>query len=458
MRFRPGVFIFLAVTALAAPASAQPAPAWRIVQDGANLVQPVFWEAVPGASTDGGVVTLAGSPATDAAPWVDRYGPRMHVTADFAVSASLQAKTDSLATLSLVDGVPEDQWGPAMRRVEMGLQDGSVVFAMFDGQSVTPVDRQVFGTDAGLGPVTLRVAREGDTLSVALSGEEVARVVDPGVFATGEVLLGARVAPDNVLTVAALDVQAPPGKEAGVRIDRCTPTRLLAAGTDGANPDTGLWWIWPDDGFVRRVDPGATGRSYLVSVSPDERWVAYYQAPADYNPATDRFVVDAWVMDLETDARIKLMAGATPIGWTSDSGAVVLGEHPDLMVRVPSGDVVPTTGTPVYALSMRSALSPDQQLRAVVDRTPQGANGISVLAADSGDEVMHIPTGRGAPQLGWSPDSARLAFTSGNDAAGGLIWKLRVADLASKSVSLLEATQDFLLHSVLWAPPLPGCA
>jgi hypothetical protein len=71
---------------------------------------------------------------------------------------------------------------------------------------------------------------------------------------------------------------------------------------------------------------------------------------------------------------------------------------------------------------------------------------------------MHIPTGRGAPQLAWSPDSSRLAFTSGTDTAEGLLWQLRMVSLPDKKVSLFEPTQDLHLHSVLWAPPLAGCS
>jgi len=194
-----------------------------------------------------------------------------------------------------------------------------------------------------------------------------------------------------------------------------------------------------------------------VAFSPDQRWVVYYQGPADYNPATQRFVVDTWVMDLQTDERVKLVSGNSPIGWISDSSAVVLGQRPTSMALVPTGDIVPTQGTLQYAQSMRSAVSPDQRLKAVVERTPQGAGGISIVDAASEDEVLHVQTGRGAPQLAWSPDSTRLAYTSGNDSAGGLLWRLRTIAMTDQRPTLLGSTQDLSLHSVLWAPPLSGC-
>jgi dipeptidyl aminopeptidase/acylaminoacyl peptidase len=236
----------------------------------------------------------------------------------------------------------------------------------------------------------------------------------------------------------------------------CSADRLLVAGAD-ASQRNGVWWVSPDEGTLRQISSGG-GAIYFVSVSPDQRWAAYYQGPDNYNPATDRFVVDTWVLDLETEAATKLVDGSSPLGWVSDSSALVLGQHPDQMVLVPSGQVVPTQGNLMYAQSMRAALSPDQQFRAVVDTTPQGANGISILDSTSGDEVWHIPTGRGAPQLAWSRDAQRLAFTSGTDSQDGLIWKLRMASVADHSVQLVNATQDLFLHSVLWAPASPDCA
>src|SRR5437879_5052498 len=80
--------------------------------------------------------------------------------------------------------------------------------------------------------------------------------------------------------------------------------RFLVAGSEAADTPTALWWVWPDDNVVRQVDPTDDRRSFLVAVSPDHRWVTYYQrSPL----ATDRFIVDTWVMDLTTDERFKLV-------------------------------------------------------------------------------------------------------------------------------------------------------
>jgi hypothetical protein len=454
--------IALGLTLIAQPVSAvAQTPAWQTAAGGADLARPVWWEAAPGvtASADTNTVTIAGSADSEARPQVDRYGPRLHLAGDFGITANLQSANPDLAVLALVDAVAPDQWGPSTRRLEVGLLQGQVVFNVFDGSSPTPAQSQLIRTDSTSGPQATGVGlfKEGPDFVLMVGGAEVARVADPGVFQTGAALLASRVSAGNQLTIGSLNVLVPPDQPSAVRIDRCTPTRLLAGGADAQGQHEGLWWIWPDDGFVREIEPDTNASDYLVAFSPEQRWVVYYQGPADYNPATQRFVVDTWVMDLQTDERIKLVAGNSPIGWISDSSAVVLGERPTSMALVPTGEIVPTQGMLQYAQSMRSAVSPDQRLKAVVERTPQGAGGISIEDASSGDEVLHIQTGRGAPQLAWSADSTRLAYTSGIDSASGLLWRLRMMVMTDQRPTLLSSTQDLSLHSVLWAPPLAGC-
>jgi hypothetical protein len=450
--------IALVVLLIAMPAHAlAQTPTWQIASGGANLSRPVFWEAASGVTAADSRITITGSAEAESVPQVDRYGPRLHVSGDFGVRANLQSTTADLAVLALADGVPADQWGPAMRRVEVGTLSGNLVFNVFDGSSSTPAASQEVSTDLSAGPIGVGVFRLGGDFVLQVDGAEVARISDPGVFQSNTALLASRVAAGNQLSIDGLHALVPADQAAAVRVDRCTPTRLLAGGTDANGQHDGLWWIWPDDGFVREIEPDTNASDYLVAFSPDQRWVVYYQGPPDYNPATQRFVVDTWVMNLQTDERVQLVAGNSPIGWISDSSAVVLGERPTSMALVPTGEIVPTQGTLEFAQSMRSVLSPDQRLAAVIDRTPQGAGGISILDAASKDEVLHIQTGRGAPQLAWSPDSMRLAYTSGNDSPDGLVWRLRMMVMTDRQPTLVGSTQDLSLHSVLWAPPLSGC-
>ena len=265
-----------------------------------------------------------------------------------------------------------------------------------------------------------------------------------------------RVVPMGVVAMLLLGVAlAFAAPSFGQTAPACASDRLLAAGSD-ASLQNGLWWIWPDEGVVRQISSGGGG-VYLVATSPDQHWVAYYQGPDNYNPATDRFVVDTWVFDLQTEQRTKLVDGSSPLGWLSDSSALVLGQHPDQMVLVPGAQLVPTQGELIYAQSMRAIFSPDQRLRAVVDTTSRGADAISIVDTGSGAEVWHIPTGRGAPQLAWSPDAQRLAYTSGMDTGDGMEWRLRVANLADHNVQVPQVAQELYLDSVVWVPAPADC-
>jgi hypothetical protein len=105
---------------------------------------------------------------------------------------------------------------------------------------------------------------------------------------------------------------------------------------------------------------------------------------------------------------------------------------------------------------MRTVVSPDHAYRATVASMPNGAAGVSITDA-SGELVQRIPTGRGAVQLAWAPDSTRLAYTSGTDTASGLDWRLRVVDLRTHEVSLVEPTRQLEVHSVLWLSAAPEC-
>jgi hypothetical protein len=454
---RVAVWVLVAVLLVQASAGADPllarsAEQWLPAAGGANLVRPAFWEGLAGATAADGAVSI--ETQDGASPLVDRFGPRVHASGDFRLVANLQAETPGLAALTLLDDVPEDEWGPAMRRIELGLVNGSVVVNVFDGASPTPAEQHTFQTDTPQGPLTVGLSRVGGQFLVEVSGTPAGRFDDPGVFSSGTLLLGARVAAGNQLSLSGLEVQTPADRPAGVHVDRCAPPRLLVAGADQTDVHTGLWWIWPDDNSLRQVEDSQNQRSFLVATSPDKRWVLYYQRSST---PSDRFIVDTWVMNLATDERIKLVDESAPLDWIADGSAVVLGERPYLMAMVPSGELAPTVGALAGDSALRTALSPDGKLRAVVAATPTGAGGINIYAAGTTEPVQSIPTGRGAVELAWSPDSTHLAYTSGVDGPDGLIWRLRVLDLADGSVTLVDTPGDLQIHSVVWVPALSGC-
>jgi hypothetical protein len=259
------------------------------------------------------------------------------------------------------------------------------------------------------------------------------------------------VASGNTLTVHRLSILA---RSAAVYVDRCAPARLLVAGSPDGEVFSGLWWVLPDQGLVRAAEASAQ-RSFLVAPSPDGRWVAYYQRSS--TDPSDRFVIDAWVIDVATDDRFKLAEDSSPRAWTANSRAVVLGERPALMASVPTGELLPSAGPFATADGMRSAISPDRQWRATVATSSRGSVAVELFASDSSEPVMSIPTGLGPVQLAWSPDSSRLAYTSSMAGPNCIVWRLRMVDVAERSVALVDSTRALQLHSVVWVPQLGDC-
>jgi hypothetical protein len=449
------VLLGLLLLAWATPASARQSTEWLVVPSGANLLQSAYWEGYASAVATDGIVTIA--PVDEDTPAVLRYGPRLRVEGDFGLIVSLQSLSHDLGAISLVDAVGEDQqqW-VGMRRLEFGIQDGAVVVGIFDGSGPDPVDWYTFDSDVPLGPVTIDVRRIAGEFAVAVSGVEQLRFADPGVFQTGWVLLATRVQGDNQLTLHELSVEAPRSRLAGAHVERCAPARLLVAGSDASNIDTGLWFLSPDEGTLRRVEASTNQTSFLVAVSPDVRWAAYYQRSNQAPP--DRFIVDSWVIDLATDERFRLVERSTPLGWIDNSSAIVLADRPSLMVMVPGGELQPTAGVLTTGDAMKAIDSPDGRLRAVVTNGIMGSvTGVDIVDRNTAERLMTIPTGRGAITLAWSPDSTRLAFTSSQGGQNALLWRLQIATIVDRKVFSPEVTGDLQIHSVVWAPPLPGC-
>ena len=385
---------------------------WPTAVSAASLARPVFWQSRPDVAVQDGAIVIDGSPD----PVVDPYGAQLKVSGDFHLSASLQASAPATAAgLVLQDD--------AGNSVELGLPDQAA------------------------GPLTLELERVGSTLVRRDSGHEVGR--QPYPFQGTRLRIGTHIDPGVHLTIYALDV------DGAVSLDRCAPERLLLGGAEVIDGPPALWWFSPDDGRLERIDTDGQ-RPYLVAISPDHRWVSYYQRSP--GAPSDRFVVEAWAMNLATEERVRLVDPGTPFAWTADSSAVVLGERPNIMVTVPGAELRPTEGPLVQDNSLRSVNSPTGELRAMIASSQFGVEGIQLLDRSSGDVIMDVPTGRAAAQMAWAPDGSRLAYTTGLETASGPVWRLRMVDVAERSWTDVAATRDMELHTVVWAPQLPGCS
>jgi hypothetical protein len=82
---------------------------------------------------------------------------------------------------------------------------------------------------------------------------------------------------------------------------------------------------------------------------------------------------------------------------------------------------------------------------------------LELFDAGQAEPFLSVPTGLAQIQMAWSPDSTRLSYVSSMAGRDGIVWRLRIIDVASRTVEPVEATLDLHLHSVVWLPATPGC-
>jgi DNA-binding winged helix-turn-helix (wHTH) protein/Tol biopolymer transport system component len=108
------------------------------------------------------------------------------------------------------------------------------------------------------------------------------------------------------------------------------------------------------------------------------------------------------------------------------------------------------TEAPQYPKSVR--WSPDGLLIAFVDRTPQGADSIYVVAPDgSGKPRRLLPNDHQAEtDPSWSPDGHKLAFSTSANVGASAKSDLRILDLASGNVTAIPDSDGLLVPH--WSP------
>jgi Tol biopolymer transport system component len=108
------------------------------------------------------------------------------------------------------------------------------------------------------------------------------------------------------------------------------------------------------------------------------------------------------------------------------------------------------TEAPQYPKSVR--WSPDGLLIAFVDRTPQGADSIYVVAPDgSGKPRRLLPNDHQAEtDPSWSPDGHKLAFSTSANVGASAKSDLRILDLASGNITAIPDSDGLLVPH--WSP------
>ncbi|MEV6238160.1 endo-1,4-beta-xylanase [Lentzea sp. NPDC051838] len=121
-------------------------------------------------------------------PPVNLLGPRLLVNGTFQVDATMSGS----GYLQLYGSPPiiYDEWRQEPPSVRVGVVDGRLDVAVWNGKGDKPVQAKKFG--AGLaGDVAVRVKRSGSAFEFSAGGRQLGTLPDPGVFSSGQVWFGA---------------------------------------------------------------------------------------------------------------------------------------------------------------------------------------------------------------------------------------------------------------------------
>jgi endo-1,4-beta-xylanase len=218
MRFRTGLTAVAAAVLLAGGVIvAQSASA----ADGAaqDLLTGRDWAHMAGATQSAAGVRVTGTGRSivsadgtsyQANPPLNLRGPRLAVTGDFRVTATLAVTSTSIAYVRLYGQTPViyDESRQERPSVRFGISAGKFQVAIWDGTSAAPVTTATYGS--GLtGTVTAGVTRTGSTLTFTANGKTLGTQSDHGAFASGSVIFGLECGRDNpAWTLTALTAQS----------------------------------------------------------------------------------------------------------------------------------------------------------------------------------------------------------------------------------------------------------
>lgn len=107
------------------------------------------------------------------------------------------------------------------------------------------------------------------------------------------------------------------------------------------------------------------------------------------------------------------------------------------------------TSPPVYPKSLR--WSPDGREILFVDRTPNGTNGIYIIAQDGGSPRRVVPDdNENETDPSWSPDGKRIAYSTGPELGETSNSDLRILDLAAGKATLIPGSKGLVVPH--WSP------
>jgi endo-1,4-beta-xylanase len=144
-------------------------------------------------------------------PPVNLRGPRLQADGDFRVTATMDGVGDKAAHFQLYAATPViyDEWRQEPASLRIGIANGRLQAAVWDGHSTKPRAVRSFGS--GLtGTVTVEIRVGGPDFRLSANGEELGRIANSGIF-DGPVWFGADAEPDGGWTLTALSARAEHG-------------------------------------------------------------------------------------------------------------------------------------------------------------------------------------------------------------------------------------------------------
>ncbi len=199
--------------ALVGTAATAPHAGWQVVPGAEDLIQTGNWPCVNGVSASAKSITIAAGSNFNTV--INTSGPLLRVTGDFSVLASLSAPANSSgAMLTLVGTLNSGEWWNGLKRLDVGISNGTIQMSYWTGATPNAAATQTFGPVPATDSIDLELAHVGSQNIVYVNGNETGRFEDPGLFTSGQVYLGFNVAPSGTLNVTALSAATPSGKTA----------------------------------------------------------------------------------------------------------------------------------------------------------------------------------------------------------------------------------------------------
>ncbi len=201
-------------TPIVAPTAA-PAE-WVVVQSDEHLALHPSWRCLDGI--DLGADRLVARAGDHYLTVINEHGPYVTFQGDLMVEARMETAAGQWGALVLLGALPQGDWWQAMKRLDLGLQDGRVDATFWDGRSPEPRWSQSWSAQGVAGPTWVGLRKQSDQLLVMVNGREVGRLDDPGLFPQNSLYLGLNVQPNDMLTVYEIRVQTEKGKDKMVEI------------------------------------------------------------------------------------------------------------------------------------------------------------------------------------------------------------------------------------------------